>query len=52
MLRARLEKNYLTGWDGTYIAKQLDFAREIQTILGKTYLPEVPADGLTLTYSP
>jgi ABC-type nitrate/sulfonate/bicarbonate transport system substrate-binding protein len=52
MLRSRLEKNYLTGWDDTYIAKQLGFAREIQNLLGKKYLPEIPADGLTLTYSP
>ena len=52
MLRARLEKNYLTAWDDKYIAKQLDFAREIQGLLGTKYLPDVPADGLTLTYSP
>ena len=52
MLRSRLEKNYLTAWDDRYIAKQLDYAREIQNLLGKKYLPEVPADGLTLTYSP
>ena len=25
---------------------------EIQKLLGTKYLPEVPADGLTLTYSP
>lgn len=52
MLRARLEKNYLTSWNQAYIDKQLEFGRQVQEVLGKTYLPAVPPDGFTLKYAP
>ena len=52
MLRQRLEKNYLTAWDEKYVAKQLDFARQIQEVLGKKYLPEIPPAGFTLKLAP
>lgn len=52
LLRSRLEKNYTIHWDEAYIAKQIAFARQIQEVFGKKYLPEISGDGLTLKYAP
>ncbi|MCC6211922.1 MAG: ABC transporter substrate-binding protein [Burkholderiales bacterium] len=52
LLRSRLEKNYVSRWDAAYIAKQVEFAREIQKVFGTKYLPEISADGLTRAYLP